>query len=305
VTVDLSMTVCGVTFRTPVLSASGTFGYGMETAAVLDPAALGGVVTKGISPQPRKGNPPPRICETAAGMLNSIGLENVGVAVFATDKLPPLRQAGATVVANFFGDDEREYVACAAALDALEGVAALELNISCPNVAHGGMRYGSDPVLAGRLVRACRAVTSKPLWAKLTPNVTDIVAVARACVEAGADALSLINTLSGIGIDVRTRRSRLGNVFGGLSGPAIKPVALRMVHQVHAAGLGVPLVGIGGITTGEDALEFIIAGASLVQVGTASFSEPTAMLRVTEELCQWCVELGVTRVFDLVGTLRA
>jgi dihydroorotate dehydrogenase (NAD+) catalytic subunit len=305
VTVDLSMTVCGVTFRTPVLSASGTFGYGLETAAVLDPAALGGVVTKGISPQPRKGNPPPRICETAAGMLNSIGLENVGVEAFASEKLPPLLQAGATVVANFFGDDEPEYVACAAALDAMEGVAALELNISCPNVAHGGMRYGTDPDLAGRLVRACRAVTSKPLWAKLTPNVTDIVAVARACVEAGADALSLINTLSGIGIDVRTRRPRLGNVFGGLSGPAIKPVALRMVHQVHAAGLGVPLVGIGGITTGEDALEFMIAGASLVQVGTASFSEPTAMLRITEELRPWCVELGVTRVSELVGTLQA
>jgi dihydroorotate dehydrogenase (NAD+) catalytic subunit len=303
-TVDLSMEVCGVRFETPVLAASGTFGYGLETAAVLDPSALGGVVTKGISPLPRKGNPPPRICETAAGMLNSIGLENPGVEIFASEKMPPLVEAGATVVANFFGDDEGEYVDCAAALDKIDGIAALELNISCPNVAHGGMQYGTDPELAGRLVRACRAVTTKPLWAKLTPNVTDIVAVARACVEAGADALSLINTLSGIGIDVRTRRPRLGNVFGGLSGPAIKPVALRMVHQVYAAGLGVDLVGIGGITTGEDALEFILAGASLVQVGTATFSEPTAMLRITDELRGWCRELGVERVADLVGTLK-
>lgn len=302
--VDLSMTVCGVSFATPVLSASGTYGYGLETAPLVDPAALGGVVTKGISPTPRKGNPPPRICETAAGMLNSIGLENVGVERFATEKVPPLVAAGATIVANFFGDDEDEYVACAAALDKIEGVSTLELNISCPNVAHGGMRYGTDPALAGKLVGLCRAATSKPLWAKLTPNVTDVVAVARACVEAGADGLSLINTLSGIGIDVRTRRPRLGNVFGGLSGPAIKPVALRMVHQVHAANLGVPLVGIGGITTGEDALEFILAGASLVQVGTASFSEPTAMLRITAELEQWCTELGATRLADLVGTLQ-
>lgn len=302
--VDLAMSVCGVRFATPVLSASGTFGYGLEAAAVIDPAALGGVVTKGISPLPREGNPPPRICETAAGMLNSIGLENPGVERFAVEKMPPLREAGVTVVANFFGDDEDEYVACAAALDEIDGLSALELNISCPNVAHGGMRYGTDPELAGRLVRACRAVTTKPLWAKLTPNVTDIVSVAKACVEAGADALSLINTLSGIGIDVRTRRPRLGNVFGGLSGPAIKPVALRMVHQVYAAGLGVPLVGIGGITTGEDALEFIIAGASLVQVGTATFSEPTAMLRITDEIHKWCRELGVERVADLVGTLE-
>lgn len=302
--VDLSMNLCGVRFDTPVLSASGTFGYGLEASAVVDPAVLGAVVTKGISSQPRRGNPPPRICETAAGMLNSIGLENPGVERFAVEKMPPLREAGATVVANFFGDDEEDYVACATALDEIDGVAALELNISCPNVAHGGMRYGTDPALAGRLVRLCRAVTTKPLWAKLTPNVTDIVSVARACVEAGADALSLINTLSGIGIDVRTRRPRLGNVFGGLSGPAIKPVALRMVHQVYTADLGAPLVGIGGITTGEDALEFIIAGASLVQVGTATFSEPTAMVRITAELRHWCHELGVERVADLVGTLE-
>lgn len=302
--VDLTATLHGTCFRTPVLSASGTWGYGLEVEDLVPPGQLGGVVTKGLSLAPRHGNPPPRLCETAAGMLNSIGLENIGVEVFLRDKLPALRRAGATVVVNFFGDSLEEYVACAEALDGQEGITALELNISCPNVAKGGMRYGTDPTMAGALTAACRRATRLPLWAKLTPNVTDVVAVGRACVEAGADALSLINTLSGIAIDVRTRRPRLGNVFGGLSGPAIKPVALRMVHQVYRAGLGVPLVGIGGIVTGEDALEFIVAGAELVQVGTASFSEPTAMLRITREIEALCTALGVTRVADLVGTLE-
>ncbi|MFH2010883.1 MAG: dihydroorotate dehydrogenase [bacterium] len=303
--VDLRMTVCGVDYSSPVLSASGTFGYGLDVQPLLNPADLGGVVTKGLSPRPRPGNPPPRICETAAGMLNSIGLENIGVEAFARDKLPGLRETNTTVVANFFGDTLAEYVECAAALDALDGVGSLELNISCPNVAHGGMEYGTNPAKAGELVAACRRVTQKPLWAKLTPNVTDIVAVARACVDHGADALSLINTLSGIAIDVRTRKPRLGNVFGGLSGPAIKPVALRMVHLVHRASLGVPLIGIGGITTGEDVLEFLIAGATLVQVGTVSFSEPTAMLRIQDEVRTLCTDLGIERAADLIGTFRA
>lgn len=301
---DLSVVVNGLRFPTPVLSASGTWGYGLELAGLVPPGRIGGVVTKGLSLAPRRGNPPPRICETAGGMLNSIGLENIGVEAFLRDKLPTLREAGALVVVNFFGDSLEEYVACAAALDGQPGVAALELNISCPNVAHGGMRYGTDPEMAARLVASCRKATALPLWAKLTPNVTDVVAVARACVGAGADALSLINTLSGIAIDVRTRRPRLGNVFGGLSGPAIKPVALRMVHQVHQAGLGVPLVGIGGILTGEDALEFVVAGADLVQVGTASFAEPTAMLRIQDEIARLCEELGAPRVTDLKGTLQ-
>jgi dihydroorotate dehydrogenase (NAD+) catalytic subunit len=301
--VDLRTAVGALRLESPVLSASGTWGYGLELGELVPPGDIGAVVTKGLSARPRAGNPPPRICETAAGMLNSIGLENIGVEAFARERLPALREAGAQVVVNFFGDTLEEYVQCAEALDALEGVHALELNISCPNVAQGGMRYGTDPTLAGELVAACRAVARRPLWAKLTPNVTDVVAVGRACVEAGADALSLINTLSGIAIDVRTRRPRLGNVYGGLSGPAIKPVALRMVHQVAQADLGVPVVGIGGIVTGEDALEFIIAGASAVQVGTASFSEPTAMLRIQAELRALCVELGVRRLLDLRGTL--
>ncbi|MDY0001865.1 MAG: dihydroorotate dehydrogenase [Polyangia bacterium] len=301
--VDLSVALHGVRFSTPVLSASGTWGYGIEAEDLLPPGLLGGVVTKGLSLAPRPGNPPPRLCETAAGMLNSIGLENIGVEAFLRDKLPALREAGATVVVNFFGDSLEEYVACAGALDGHAGIAALELNISCPNVSKGGMRYGTEPAMAGALTGACRSVTRLPLWAKLTPNVTDVVSVGRACVEAGADALSLINTLSGIAIDVRTRRPRLGNLFGGLSGPAIKPVALRMVHQVYRAALGVPIVGIGGIVTGEDALEFMLAGADLVQVGTASFAEPTAMLRITREIEVLCEELGVARVTDLKGTL--
>jgi len=305
VSVDLRMTVCGVDYSSPVLSASGTFGYGLDVQPLLNPADLGGVVTKGLSPRPRPGNPPPRICETAAGMLNSIGLENIGVEAFARDKLPGLRDTDTAVVVNFFGDTLDEYVECAAALDALDGVDSLELNISCPNVAHGGMEYGTNPEKAGELVAACCQVTKKPLWAKLTPNVTDIVSVARACVDNGADALSLINTLSGIAIDVRTRKPRLGNVFGGLSGPAIKPVALRMLHLVHKASLGVPLIGIGGITTGEDVLEFLLAGATLVQVGTASFSEPTAMLRIQDEVRTLCTDLGVKRAADLVGTFQA
>lgn len=302
-TVDLAVFLHGVRFRSPVLSASGTWGYGTELEDLLPAGRLGGVVTKGLSRVPRIGNPPPRICETAGGMLNSIGLENIGAEAFVADRLPALRRAGATVVVNFFGDTLEEYVDCAAFLSGQEGIAALELNISCPNVALGGMRYGTDPVEAGRLVSACRKVTGVPLWAKLTPNVTDVVAVARSCVEAGADALSLINTLSGIAIDVRSRRPRLGNVFGGLSGPAIKPVALRMLHQVYRAGLGVPLVGIGGILTGEDALEFIVAGADLVQVGTASFGEPLAMLRILGEMEALASELGVSRVADLKGSL--
>jgi dihydroorotate dehydrogenase (NAD+) catalytic subunit len=304
VTVDLATTITGIAFRSPVLTASGTFGYGLELRDHTPPQAIGGVVTKGISPNPRAGNPPPRICETAAGMLNSIGLENVGLEAFTRDKLPALRATGARVIVNFFGDTVEEYVACGAALDALDGIHALELNISCPNVTHGGMRFGTDPVLAGRLVAACRAVVHRPLWVKLTPNVTDIVEVARACVAGGADALTLINTLSGIGVNARTRRPRLGNVFGGLSGPAIKPVALRMVHQVYRARLGVPLVGIGGILTGEDAAEFLVAGASLVQVGTASFVDPGAALRIQAELADFCAEVGVDRANDLVGTLE-
>jgi dihydroorotate dehydrogenase (NAD+) catalytic subunit len=303
VSADLSVQVGPVALKNPVLCASGTFGYAREFAQVCDLAALGGVVTKGISLAPRAGNPPPRICETAAGMLNSIGLENVGVLAFGRDKLPFLRECGAATVVNFFGETEAEYVECAARLGALPGIAALEMNISCPNVKRGGMEFGTDPQAAGRLVAAVRAATRVPLWVKLTPNITDIVALAGACLEGGADGLSVINTLRGMAINARTRRPRLATRFGGLSGPAIKPIALRMVYEVHRAFPTAPVVGIGGIQSGEDAAEFILAGATAVQVGTQSFVEPDAAVRVVRELARFCDEEGVARVTDLRGAL--
>jgi dihydroorotate dehydrogenase (NAD+) catalytic subunit len=303
VTPDLRVQMGEVELKNPVLCASGTFGYAREFAELCDLAALGGVVTKGISPKPRAGNPPPRICETAAGMLNSIGLENVGVEAFARDKLPFLRSCGAVTVVNFFGETESDYVDCAARLGELPGVGALEMNISCPNVKRGGMEFGTDPGAAGRLVAAVRAATPAPLWVKLTPNITDIVGLAAACLEAGADGLSVINTLRGMAINARTRRPRLATRFGGLSGPAIKPIALRMVYEVHRAFPDAPIAGIGGIQSGEDAAEFILAGATAVQVGTQSFVEPDAAVRVVRELARFCEEQGVARVTDLRGAL--
>jgi dihydroorotate dehydrogenase (NAD+) catalytic subunit len=303
-TPDLRVQMGEVALKNPVLTASGTFGYAREFAAVCDIGALGGVVTKGISPKPRAGNPPPRICETAAGMLNSIGLENVGALAFAADKMPYLRLAGAVVVVNFFGETEDEYVECAARLGDVEGVGALEMNISCPNVKRGGLEFGVDPRAAGRLVAAVRAATRRPLWVKLTPNTSDIAALAGACLEAGADGLSVINTLKGMAIDARARRPRLATRFGGLSGPAIKPVALRMVHEVHRTFPQAPIAGIGGIQCGEDAVEFILAGATCVQVGTQSFVEPDAAVRIVRELERFCREEGVSRVADLRGALE-
>ena len=307
--IDLGVRFGSLELASPVLTASGTFGYAREFAALTDLSALGGVVTKGISPRPRAGNPPPRICEVTAGMINSIGLENVGVADFTRDKLPFLAGLPVAVVVNFFGETFDEYVECAAALCAAaracggHAIDALEMNISCPNVKKGGVEFGTDPKVAGDLVRACRAVCDRPLWVKLTPNVTDVVALARAVVDAGADGLSLINTLRALAIDLRTRRPRVATTFGGLSGPAIKPVALRMVHEVARAGLGVPVCGIGGIMTGEDAAEFLVAGATAVQVGTASFVDPGAAVRITGELAAVCARLDVDRAADLVGTL--
>lgn len=309
----------GVTFgslelRNPILTASGTFGYGREFEGLCDLSQLGGLCTKGISPRPRAGNLTPRICETASGMINSIGLENVGVAAFAKDKLPYLARCGTRVVVNFFGETFDEYVDCAAGLTAVQrdhrqtggqgGIDALEMNISCPNIKKGGVEFGTDPKVAGDLVRACRAVTDLPLWIKLTPNITDIVALARAVVDAGADGLSVINTITAMAVNVRTRRPRIATTLGGLSGPAIKPIALRMVFQVAREKLGVPICAIGGIATGEDAAEFLVAGASAVQVGTQSFVEPGAAARVVRELGALCVELHVERVSELIDSLR-
>lgn len=295
----------GLTFANPVLCASGTFGYGREFAEVCDLSRLGGLVTKGISLQPRAGNPPPRICETAAGMLNSIGLENVGVRAFVADKLPYLRDCGTRVLVNFFGETPDEYVRCAEALGRERGIDALEANISCPNVEAGGIEFGVDPQMAGQLVQRICNASDLPVVVKLTPNVTDVVPIARACVEAGAAGLSLINTLKGMAIDARSGSARLARGFGGLSGPAIKPVALRLVYQVAQAGLGVPVLGIGGIASGEDAAEFLVAGATLVQVGTANFTRPDAGVHVAEQLEKFCREHypDADTVTRLVGTL--
>lgn len=298
------LTRCGgLEFRNPVLTASGTFGYAQEFEALTNLRDLGGVVTKGISPEPRFGNPPPRICETASGMLNSIGLENVGVEGFARDKLPFLRSCGTRVLVNFFGTTFDQYVDCGARLAAMDGVDGLEMNVSCPNIKAGGIEFGRDPSVLAELVRACRAVIRKPLWVKLTPNTSDIVALARACADSGADAVSIINTVTGMAIDARTRRPRIATVFGGLSGPAIKPIALRMVYQVHRAGIPIPICGIGGIQTGTDAIEFLLAGARCVQIGTQSFVDPATAERVIREMEDYCRAMGVADVGELVGAL--
>jgi dihydroorotate dehydrogenase (NAD+) catalytic subunit len=300
---SLAIRCGGIDFHNPVLTASGTFGYGKEFAGLLPLASLGGLVTKGISPNPRFGNPAPRICETAAGMLNSIGLENVGLEGFAAEKLPFLRTCGTKVLVNFFGTTFDEYVECGQRLGQLEGVDGLEMNVSCPNIKAGGIEFGRDPRVLGELVRACRNVIAKPLWVKLTPNTSDIVLLARACAENGADAVSVINTIGGMAIDAHTRRPRLATVFGGLSGPAIKPVALRMVYQIHRAGLGIPICGIGGIQSGIDAVEFFLAGASTVQVGTQNFIDPASSERVVREVEDFCRANGVTDLREIVGGL--
>ncbi len=294
----------GLALKNPVMTASGTFGYGSEYSPYLDIAGLGAIVTKGLSLRPKTGNPGVRICETACGMLNAIGLENIGLEEFLNRELPLLHQAGATVIVNFFGNSREEYAELAARLDGVEGIAALEINISCPNVKAGGIQFGTDPGAAAELVSAVRATTSLPLIAKLSPNVTDIVAMARAVIGAGANALSLINTLLGMAVDIKRRRPVLGNLTGGLSGPAVKPVALRMVHQVVTALPGVPVIGIGGIASAEDALEFLLVGARAVQVGTANFINPRIAAEIVEGIDGYLGGLGCERVTDYIGTLE-
>jgi dihydroorotate dehydrogenase (NAD+) catalytic subunit len=302
--VNLAVDIGGLAFRNPILTASGTFGYGKEFEELTDLRALGGLVTKGISPQPRFGNATPRICETASGMLNSIGLENVGVEGFERDKLPYLRGCGTRVLVNFFGATFDEYVECGARLDALDGVDGLEMNVSCPNIKAGGIEFGTDPRVLRDLVRACRSAVKKPLWVKLTPNTSDIVALAAACAEGGADGLSIINTITGMAIDARTRRPKIATTFGGLSGPAIKPIALRMVFQVRKAGVPLPISGIGGIQDATDAIEFFLAGASTVQIGTQSFVDPDASGRIVRDLEVRLRADGITDVRELIGALR-
>lgn len=302
-TVKMQVDVAGISLKNPVMPASGTFGYGEEFAPYLDLNSLGAVVTKGLSLYPKAGNKTPRVCETIGGMLNAIGLQNVGIDQFIAHKLPFLEQFDTPVIVNFFGNTQDEYVEVAARLDELPGVAGLEMNISCPNVKHGGIVFGTDAEAASAVVSAVRKRTTKPLIVKLTPNVTDIRQTARAAQDAGADALSLINTLTGMAVDVKTRRPRLANVIGGLSGPAIRPIAVRLVHQVVQA-VEIPVIGIGGISKAMDALEFLIVGAKAVQVGTANFVDPNAMATIIEDLDAFCRAEGIADINDIIGTLE-
>jgi dihydroorotate dehydrogenase (NAD+) catalytic subunit len=300
VTPDLSVSVGSLRLKNPVLTASGTFGYGLEFLPFLSLSSLGGVVTKGLSPKPRQGNPPERIVETSSGMLNAIGLQNVGVDAFIADKLPKLRDHDTAVVANVFGETESEYVEVCAKLDSAHGVAAIELNVSCPNTEAGGMIFGNDPASLAAITRACRRATRLPLWVKLSPNVTDIRETAKAAEAEGADAVSLVNTFVGAVIDVVKRRPVLANQSGGLSGPAIRPLAVWMTWQVRRA-VAIPIVGMGGIMTARDAVEFILAGATAVQVGTANFVNPRAAADVVDGLAAWLAEQKVPSIRELVG----
>jgi len=301
---DLSVTFAGIKLKNPVLTASGTFGYGEEFAEFVDLNKLGGVIVKGISLKPIKGNPPPRIWETPSGMLNAIGLENPGVDVFLNEKMPYLRKYDTAVFVNMFGYSLEEYVGVAERLDGAPGISGIEVNISCPNVKAGGMAFGTDLRATVELLSAVRKATRLPLIAKLSPNVTDVTAFAKAAADAGCDGLSLINTLLGMAIDVRCRKPRLANCTGGLSGPAIRPVAVRMVWQV-ARSVSLPIIGMGGIVTGEDALEFMLAGASAVAVGTANFINPRATLDVLDGIESFMHEQKIGSLREIIGKVDA
>lgn len=300
----LAVDVAGIKLKNPVLTASGTFGYGIEFAPYTDLNRLGGVVVKGLSIKPREGNPGPRIVETPCGMLNAIGLQNVGVDAFIMEKLPELRKYDTRVVANIFGETMEDYAEVARRLDDVDGIDGLEINISCPNVKKGGIVFGTDPKEASRVVSAVKkAVKNLPVITKLSPNVTDVRLMARAVAEAGSDVISLINTLTGMVVDIEKRRPVLATRTGGLSGPAVRPVAVRMVWEV-AQAVDVPVIGMGGIVTASDALEFLIAGAAAVQVGTANFIMPDSAARVVDGIEEYCKRHGTT-VTELIGSLEA
>jgi dihydroorotate dehydrogenase (NAD+) catalytic subunit len=300
---DLSVDIAGIKFRNPVMTASGTFGYGSEFADYMDLESIGAIITKGLSLRPKAGNRTPRIIETPGGMLNAIGLQNVGIEAFIREKIPFLRTVNTPVIVNVYGNTLEEYGELAERLDKIHEVAGLEVNISCPNVKQGGIVFGTDPRAAQEVVSLVRDATIKPVIVKLTPNVTDIVEMAHACEEAGADALSLINTLTGMAVDLQKRRPVLANVTGGLSGPAIKPIALRMVWQV-ARGVKLPVIGIGGIISATDALEFIVAGATAVQVGTANFLDPAAAQTIARDMERYLAENGIAGIREMIGTLE-
>lgn len=299
----MGVNIGGLALKNPVMTASGTFGYGEEYSDYLDLNRLGAVIVKGLSLEPREGNSPPRIIETASGMLNAVGLQNVGVRAFINDKLPWLRRTDSSIVTNIFGETIEDYVKVAEILNDAEGVAAIEVNISCPNVKRGGIAFGSDPVLAAEVTRAVKDVSRLPVIVKLTPNVTDITEIARAAEAAGADALSLINTITGMSVDIEKRVPHLKNVTGGLSGPAIKPVALRMVWEV-VKEVSIPVIGIGGIMNARDVLEFLIVGAKAVQVGTANFLNPGVTADIIDDMERYLSEKGINDINDLIGTLK-
>lgn len=301
---DLKTTLGPLKLKNPVMTASGTFGYGNEYESIVNPGLLGAVIIKGLSLKPMAGNPPPRIVETTGGMLNAIGLANIGIEEFLRSKLPCLRNFSTHVIVNIYGHSINEYSELASILNDVDGISAIEVNISCPNVDEGGVIFGKDPDISGKVTEAVTRNTDKPVIVKLTPNVTDITVLAKAVEQAGATCLSLINTLTGMAIDIDTRMPRLANITGGLSGPAIRPVAIHMVYQV-ANAVKIPVIGIGGIMNHRDAIEFMIAGASAVQVGTANFINPRATLDIIEGIEKYCVEKGIDKISNIIGSMKS
>jgi dihydroorotate dehydrogenase (NAD+) catalytic subunit len=299
----LATKLCGIPLQNPVIAASGTFAYGVEFEGLVDLSALGGLVVKGLSREPIEGNPEPRLWETRGGMINSVGLQNIGVRAFVTEKLPRLAQSKTAIFANVFGYKPEDYTEVVRVLEDASGIAGYELNVSCPNTRQGGVYFSSDPALLAEVVAAVRLAACRPLIVKLSPNVAQIEPLAKAAEAAGADAISLVNTFIALAVDARTRRPRIGAGFGGLSGPAIKPIALRMVHQA-AKAVQIPVIGMGGIATGEDAAEFMIAGATAVEVGTATFWDPESPVRIARELGVFLKQQKIGQVSELVGTLR-
>ncbi|MDD5542320.1 MAG: dihydroorotate dehydrogenase [Acidobacteriia bacterium] len=297
---NLQTEIAGTVFKNPVFTASGTFGYGVEFASLFDLNRLGGIVVKGLSAKPIAGNPAPRLVPARSGMLNSVGLQNIGAPRFIQEKLPYLRTLHTPIIANVFGYTLHEYLECLRILNDSEGIAAYELNISCPNTSRGGMEFSSDPQLTHEVVAAAKGISRRPLWVKLSPNCADVTVIARAAAEAGADALTLINTVLGLSLDVDTTRPRLPRGLAGLSGPAIKPIALRWVYQT-AGTVQIPIVGVGGIASTEDAIEFLLAGARAIQVGTANFYDPMAALKIVRGLETYCLRHHITSVQELVG----
>jgi dihydroorotate dehydrogenase (NAD+) catalytic subunit len=301
---DLSVEVAGLKLKNPIIAASGTFGYGIEFEDIVHLNRLGGFVVKGLSKEPMAGNPPPRMFETAAGMLNAIGLQNVGARAFIAEKLPQLRRKKDIVcIANVFGYSREDYIETVQILNDGEGIAAYELNVSCPNTKHGGITFGSDPILLQDVVAAVKQIATRPVIVKLSPNVTSVPQMARAAHDGGADALSLINTFVALAIDAETRKPRIANITAGLSGPAIKPIALRMVYEASKA-VPIPVIGMGGISTATDVIEFMLAGATAVEIGTANYWDPCATERIVSEVESWCLSHGTRRIAELTGALE-